>query len=166
MSTHPTPPPRLTHIDSHGAAQMVNIGAKDVTERRAVAEARVRCSPELLAQVTANRLAKGNLIEVARLAGIQAAKRTSHLIPLCHQVPLDVVEVEIEQQTDALRVRATAVAQWKTGVEMEALTAAAVASLTVIDMGKAVDRSMEIEHIRLIEKTGGRRGDWRRQDSE
>ncbi len=150
----------LSHLDEHGRARMVDVGAKAVTRRRAVAEGRVRISAELAARITENTVAKGNLLEVARLAGIQAAKQTSTLIPLCHTLMLDFVNVEasLEMTADApyVRLRAEVRSEGKTGVEMEALTAVAVAALTIIDMGKAVDRAMVIEDIRLIEKTGGR----------
>ena len=152
---------KLTHIDESGAASMVDVGEKAITRRRAVAEAFVHCSPELLDRIRANTVAKGNLIEVARLAGIQAAKRTDELIPLCHSLPLEVVSVAIELTDTGLRIRAEAITTWKTGVEMEALTAVTVAALTVIDMGKAVDKAMSIDGVRLLEKSGGRGGDYK-----
>lgn len=149
---------KLTHIDRSGQARMVDVGSKPVTQRRAVAEAKVRISPGLRASIAGDTLAKGNLLAVARLAGIQAAKRTDELIPLCHSLPLDSVDVHAELKADHVYVRATATTTAKTGVEMEALTAVAVAALTVIDMGKAVDKGMVIEGVRLLEKTGGRSG--------
>jgi cyclic pyranopterin phosphate synthase len=148
----------LTHVDAAGRARMVDVGEKAVTSRRAAAEARVRISPELHAKIAANTLAKGNLLEVARLAGIQAAKRTDELIPLCHSLPLDVVEVRAELRVDHVYVWAEAKTTARTGVEMEALTAAAVAALTVIDMGKAVDKGMVVEGLRVVLKEGGRSG--------
>ena len=149
---------RLSHIDETGQAKMVNVGDKPATARRAIAIATVHASAELVAAIRNNDLAKGNLIEVARLAGIQAAKRTDQLIPLCHALPLEHADVQIEIHDDHLAIRATCATTAKTGVEMEALTAAAVAALTVIDMGKAIDKTMVIDDLRLIEKTGGRSG--------
>jgi cyclic pyranopterin phosphate synthase len=150
----------LSHIGPDGRARMVDVGDKPVTRRTAVAGAFVRISPELEAKIAANTLAKGNLLEVARLAGIQAAKRTGELIPLCHSLPLDAMDVEAVLEAGAVRIRATARTTARTGVEMEALTAAAVAALTVIDMGKSVDKGMVIEGLRLLEKHGGRSGDY------
>ena len=149
---------KLTHMDEIGRARMVDIGDKPVTKRRAVAEGRVRVSAKLAEAIDANTLAKGNLLEVARLAGIQAAKRTDELIPLCHGLPLDAVRVEAWLADSYVHLRAEASTSWKTGVEMEALTAVSVAALTVVDMGKAIDKAMVIESIRLLEKTGGQSG--------
>ncbi|AFK53600.1 cyclic pyranopterin monophosphate synthase MoaC [Tistrella mobilis] len=152
----------LTHFDESGAAVMVDVSAKDVTERVAVAEARVRMAPETLAVVKRGDAKKGDVIAIARLAGIMGAKRTADLIPLCHPLPLQSVTLDLEAD-DALPglvIRATAKVTARTGVEMEALTAASVASLTVYDMLKAIDRGMTIETIRLIEKRGGRSGHW------
>lgn len=146
---------RLSHVDADGRARMVDVGDKAVTVRRAVAEGRVRISPALASAIAANTLKKGDLLGVARLAGIQAAKRTSELIPLCHNLALDHVGVEASLDGEAVVLRAEARCTARTGVEMEALTAVAVAALAVIDMGKAVDPAMTIEHIRLVEKTGG-----------
>jgi len=145
----------LTHLDARGLARMVDVSEKPVTRRRAVASGRVRVSAALAAQITANSVRKGNLLEVARLAGIQAAKQTATLIPLCHNLPLDQVHVEAWLEGQYVQLRAEARTEAKTGVEMEALTAVAVAALTVVDMGKAVDAGMVIEEIRLLEKTGG-----------
>ncbi len=150
---------RLSHLDESGHAHMVDVGEKPITRRVAVAEALVRASAELLEAVRSNAVAKGNVIEVARLAGIQAAKRTDELIPLCHALPLDCAEVGIDVGEEGLTIRAEVSTTWKTGVEMEALTAVTIAALTVIDMGKAVDRAMVIDNVRLISKTGGRSGD-------
>jgi len=148
----------LTHLDKQGTARMVDVGSKPQTRRTAVAEGRVRISAQLAERINANDLAKGNLLEVARLAGVMAAKRTDELIPLCHSLPLDCVDVDAWLEEDAVCLRATASTTSRTGVEMEAFTAVSVAALTVIDMGKAVDSAMVIESIKLIEKTGGRRG--------
>ncbi|GAB4135302.1 bifunctional molybdenum cofactor biosynthesis protein MoaC/MoaB [Thermopirellula anaerolimosa] len=148
----------LTHFDEAGSTRMVDVGAKPFTSRRAVAEGRVRISRALADAIEARTLTKGNLIETARLAGIQAAKRTAELIPLCHPLPLDAVDVTVRLRGEVVEIRAEVRTVWKTGVEMEALTAVSVAALTVIDMGKAVDRTMVIESIRLVEKSGGVHG--------
>jgi len=152
---------RLSHLDDAGKARMVNIADKPMTARCAVAAARVRISPALAKAIRENQLTKGNLLEVAQLAGIQAAKRTDELIPLCHSLPLDAVHVEAKLADGCVELRAEAHTTWKTGVEMEALTAVTVAALTVIDMGKAIDKAMVIEGVRLIEKTGGKSEDYR-----
>lgn len=157
------PGEKLTHLSASGEAHMVDVGDKQVTSRLAVAAGSVRMKPETLAMIIAGDAKKGDVIGTARLAGIMAAKKTSELIPLCHPLNLTKVSVEIEPD-DALpgvRVTATARVDGKTGVEMEALTAASVACLTVYDMAKAVDRGMEIGDIRLVEKSGGKSGDWR-----
>jgi len=151
--------PKLSHVDEHGAARMVDVGDKPTTDRRAVAEGRVRVSPPLAEAIRQNRLAKGNLLEVARLAGVQAAKRTAELIPLCHSLPLSHVDVQATLEEAAVRLRAIVRTRGQTGVEMEALTAVSVAALTVIDMGKSIDKGMVIESVRLVEKTGGTSGD-------
>lgn len=140
---------------------MVDVGDKALTLRVAVAEARVRVSPALARAIRADAVGKGDVLATARLAGIQSAKRTSELIPLCHALPLEHVDVNAKLVGNSVRIRATARATWKTGVEMEALTAAAVAALTVYDMGKSIDRGMVIEGVRVIEKRGGRSGTWR-----
>lgn len=152
----------LSHTDAAGGARMVHVGGKPVTERTAVAEGRVRMSAEAFALVRDNAVAKGDVLTVARLAGIGGAKRTADLVPLCHPVPLDQVEVEAESDAalPGVRITARARATARTGVEMEALTAVAVACLTVYDMVKAVDRGMRIEGIRLVSKTGGVCGDY------
>jgi len=137
---------------------MVDIGEKPVTRRRAVAEAFVRISPELEQAIRAGSVKKGNVLEVARLAGVQAAKRTDELIPLCHSLPLDVVDIRADLEKGRVRITAEARVTARTGVEMEAFVGAAVAALTVVDMGKSVDRGMVIEGLRLIEKEGGRSG--------
>ncbi len=145
----------FSHLVEKGNPRMVDVGDKPVTRRRAVAEGTVRVSAELAARIESNALAKGNLLAVARLAGIQAAKRTGELIPLCHNLPLDFVNVEAWLEGGRVRLRSEVRCEGKTGVEMEALTGVAVAALTVIDMGKAVDPAMTIERIQLVEKTGG-----------
>lgn len=150
---------RLSHLDGKGRARMVDVGAKPVTERTATAEARVRMRPDTLKLVCGGGLPKGDVPAAARLAGTMAAKRTPDLIPLCHPIALSSVAVEIlHEPPDALRILATVKASDRTGVEMEALTAAAVAALTVYDMAKAVDRAMTVESLRLLEKSGGRSG--------
>ena len=156
-----SPSPSLSHLDAHGRASMVDVGAKPVTQRRAVAEARVRISPALAERIAHNTLAKGDLLAVARLAGIQAAKRTDELIPLCHSLPLDSIDVRAELRTDHVYLWAEAKVNARTGVEMEALTAVSIAALTVIDMGKSIDQTMVIEGVRLLEKVGGRSGHFR-----
>ena len=165
---HPTmtdPRPTMSHVAADGSARMVDVAAKPVTERMARAEGFVRISAELERQILENTVKKGSVLEVARLAGMQASKRTDELIPLCHPLPLDSVEVRASVEPGRVRVEATARATARTGVEMEALTAVSVACLTVIDMGKAVDRAMVIEGVRLLEKTGGQHGDWRAPES-
>ena len=153
----------LSHLDSSGRARMVDVSTKPVTARRAVAEGRVTMSIAAFGQVRAAAIAKGDVLAVAEVAGVMGAKRTGDLIPLCHPLPLDRVQVELElmEAWPGVRVTATVAATARTGVEMEALTAVSVACLTVYDMVKAVDREMRISAIRLIEKTGGARGDWR-----
>ncbi len=157
---------KLSHLDEKGRARMVDVGDKPVTARRALAEARVWVGAELAERIRAHTLAKGDLLAVARLAGIQAAKRTWELIPLCHPLALDHVDVEAWVDGERVHLRAEARTRAPTGVEMEALTAASVAALTVIDMGKAVARDMVIESVRLLEKTGGRSGDYRAPGAE
>lgn len=153
--------PSLSHVGPDGSARMVDVGAKPITERRAVAEAFVRISPALEQRIRENTIAKGNVLEVARLAGIMAAKRVDQLIPLCHSLPLDHADVRATLESGRVRIRAEARTHARTGVEMEALTAAAIAALTVIDMGKAVDKEMIVEGLRVIEKIGGRSGEYR-----
>jgi cyclic pyranopterin monophosphate synthase len=154
----------LTHLDSAGRARMVDVGGKDTTERRAVAEAIVRVSPKTAAAVEAGDAPKGDVIGVARIAGIQAAKRTAELIPLCHPLPLTFAGVEATVDPDAGQIVLTAEARTtgQTGVEMEALTAASVAALTVYDMVKGIERGARIESVLLLEKSGGKSGEWRR----
>jgi cyclic pyranopterin phosphate synthase len=151
----------LTHFDESGASRMVDVSGKEETLRIARASARVRMLPATLALIRDRGVAKGDVREVARLAGILAAKRTGELIPLCHPLPITSAEVEFRfEGDDLLRVEATVSVRGRTGVEMEALAAATVAALTVYDMCKAVDRGMIIERVRLEEKTGGRSGHW------
>jgi cyclic pyranopterin phosphate synthase len=154
----------LTHIDAAGNAHMVDVTAKAVTAREAVAEAVVRMSSKTLSLIAAGGLKKGDVLSVARIAGIQAAKNCSELIPLCHPLMLTSIAVDIELQAEANRVRIEARCKLtgQTGVEMEALTAASVAALTIYDMCKAVDKGMVIEQLRLLEKTGGKSGSWTR----
>jgi cyclic pyranopterin monophosphate synthase len=154
----------LTHLDSAGNARMVDVGAKPATERRAVALAVVRVTPETAALVQAGDAPKGDVLGVARIAGILAAKRTSELIPLCHPLALSFVGVEgsIDASAGTIELIAEARTTGPTGVEMEALTAASVAALTVYDMVKGVQRGAEIASVALEEKSGGRSGDWRR----
>jgi cyclic pyranopterin phosphate synthase len=155
---------KLSHVDEHGRARMVDVSGKPVTLRTAVAEGAVRMSAAAFELVAANGVAKGDVLAVAEVAGTMGAKRTGELIPLCHPLGLDsiVVEARLDPELPGVRVTATATATGRTGVEMEALTAVAVACLTVYDMVKAVDREMEVEGIRLLSKTGGTRGDWSR----
>src|SRR5690349_20573048 len=155
---------RLTHVDRRGRPRMVDVTAKAVTPRRAVAEALVAVEQEPLSLIVDGRGPKGDVLTVAELAGVMAAKKTAELIPLCHPLPLTDVGVEITPDRGAggLRIRTTVATTSQTGVEMEALTAASVAALTVYDMIKAVDRTAEIRHIRLLEKSGGKSGEWHR----
>jgi cyclic pyranopterin phosphate synthase len=150
--------PSLSHVGPDGAARMVDVGSKPVTARLARAEAKVSMTPALVQQIRERSVRKGAVLDVARLAGILAAKRTDELIPLCHTLPLDDVEIALELEEDGVRIEATVRTQARTGVEMEALVAATVAALTVIDMGKAVDPAMVIERVRVLEKRGGRSG--------
>lgn len=156
----------LTHIDDRGRARMVDVGDKPATRRTAVASGLLRMRDETRARVLAGETPKGNVVEVARIAGIQAAKRTAELIPLCHPLPLSHVDVQVQADDDGLAVRATAATTGPTGVEMEALVAAAVALLTLYDMCKAVDRDMSLERVRLEEKHGGRSGSWTRDGDD
>ncbi|CAD5108491.1 cyclic pyranopterin monophosphate synthase MoaC [Zestomonas carbonaria] len=156
----------LTHLDSQGRANMVDVTDKAVTSREAVAEARVRMRPETLQMIVDGEHPKGDVFAVARIAGIQAAKKTSDLIPLCHPLLLTSVKVELSAEgTDAVRIQARCKLAGQTGVEMEALTAASVAALTIYDMCKAVDRGMVIEAVRLLEKQGGKSGHFKAGES-
>ncbi len=152
----------LTHLDQRGQAHIVDIGDKAVTRRRAVATARLEAQPETIALIMGGELKKGDALAVARIAGIMAAKKTSELIPLCHPIPLTKVSVEITEDGPALLVTATAETTAQTGVEMEAMTAASVAALTLYDMAKSHDRAMRITAVQLEEKSGGKSGDFHR----
>lgn len=155
----------LSHFDEAGASRMVDVGAKAVTRRLARASALVRMAPETAALIRDRAAAKGDVLEVARLAGIMATKCTADLIPLCHPLPVESVKIDFAFEGDqSLRIEATVHIEAKTGVEMEALTAVSVAALTIYDMCKSVDRGMTIGPIQLEEKSGGRSGQWRRSD--
>jgi len=154
----------LTHFDEKGASRMVDVSGKDVTERVAVAAGRVLMAAETFMLIKDKGAAKGDVLEVARIAGIMAAKKTSGLIPLCHPLPLEkvVIDFQLDEKASAVEIRAEAKVTARTGVEMEALTAVTVAALTIYDMCKAVDRGMEITGICLLEKSGGRSGHFTR----
>jgi cyclic pyranopterin phosphate synthase len=152
---------QLTHLDEHGAARMVDVSAKDATAREGLAEGRIIMCAEALSAIRDGTTKKGDVLAVARVAGIMAAKKTSDLIPLCHPLALSSVTVDFELLEDGIRVVATARTTGPTGVEMEALTATSVALLTLYDMAKALDRAMVIDGVRLLAKSGGRSGDWR-----
>jgi cyclic pyranopterin monophosphate synthase len=151
---------KLSHYDESGAARMVDISTKAPTKRTARAHALVRMRPEVIAQLPENP--KGNPLEIARVAGISAAKKTSELIPLCHPLMLSHVDVEVQVETDGVRITSSVATTGPTGVEMEALTAAGVAALTVYDMTKALDKGIEIQDLYLLEKSGGKSGDYKR----
>lgn len=156
----------LTHLDERGRARMVNVGEKAVTHRICIARGEVRMLPETLARIVEGKVAKGDVLATARIAGIQAAKRTGEWIPLAHPMPLDSVEVFLEPAAsgDALLIEARVEAHWKTGVEMEALVSVSAAGLTVYDMCKAVDREMVVGQVRLVAKRGGKSGEFVRSD--
>ena len=160
-------PDRFTHFDAQGQAHMVDVGDKDVTERVAVASGSIRMQAETLAMILEGGHKKGDVLGVARIAGIMGAKRTSELVPLCHPLPLTKVGIDFSPDSHQQEIRATATAKTRgqTGVEMEALCAVQIALLTIYDMCKAVDRGMVIERVRLEEKSGGKSGHWRRSDS-
>jgi cyclic pyranopterin phosphate synthase len=160
--------PEFSHIDKSGSVKMVDVTGKASTRRRAVARGRVLMSPETLAQILDGNIAKGAVLETARIAGIMAAKKTADLIPLCHPLALSHVRVDLyaDPETGAVEIEAAARVSGPTGVEMEALTAVCTAALTVYDMCKAVDRTMIISDVRLMEKTGGKSGTYSRQASE
>jgi cyclic pyranopterin phosphate synthase len=153
--------PKLTHLDESGHARMVDVGAKDDTTRIAVARGEIVMKPETLVLIRAGSIKKGDVLTVAQVAGIMAAKKTSELIPLCHPLPLTKVDVDLalDESLPGVRITATAKTIGKTGVEMEALTAVSVAALTVYDMAKAAEKTMKIQNIRLVEKHGGKSGD-------
>ena len=157
---------QFTHFDESGAAHMVDVGAKAVTQREAVAEGVIRMEPDTLAMIMAGTHRKGDVLGIARIAGIMASKKTADLIPLCHPLALTHVGLRLEPEPGHHQVRVTATVRTsgQTGVEMEALTAVQVALLTIYDMCKAMDRSMTMQDIRLLEKSGGKSGEWRRFD--
>ena len=160
----------FSHINKTGDVQMVDVSGKSDTHRTAVARARVLLSADVLGKIKEQAIAKGDLLATARIAGIQAAKKCADLIPLCHTLPLDKVQIDITQfdepDKSGLSILTTCKTTGKTGVEMEALTAASVAALTIYDMCKALDKSIVIEQIKLLEKTGGKSGEWRRKGSD
>jgi cyclic pyranopterin phosphate synthase len=156
------PGTHLTHLNEAGAARMVDVSAKPVTTREATATGRVLCSPTVIALLRGEGVPKGDALAVARIAGIQAAKRTPDLVPLAHPVAVHAVDVDLHVSDDGVDVRATVRTADRTGVEMEALTCVAVAGLALIDMIKAVDKLAEITQVRVVAKSGGRSGDWRR----
>src|SRR5688572_20881487 len=156
---------RMTHLDERGQARMVDVGSKPATARSATATGRIRMSPGTLAAIRDGSGPKGDVLAAARIAGIMAAKKTAELIPLCHPLALESVTVDFAFEDDAVRATATAAISGKTGVEMEAITACSIALLTIYDMAKALDKAMIVEDLRLIEKRGGKSGDWRAPDS-
>ena len=158
------PRARLSHVDDQGGVRMVDVGRKATTRREAVARGLIAIAPDALELIRTRKIAKGDPLQAARLAGIMAAKRTADLIPLCHPLPLSSVDVELRPRRDGYEIEATARTTAQTGVEMEALTAVAAAGLTIYDMVKAVDKTMVIGDIRLIRKTGGRSGTYRRRE--
>jgi cyclic pyranopterin phosphate synthase len=151
----------LTHIDAEGAAHMVDVSGKEVTTREAVAKGRISMSAEAAAAIRDGSAKKGDVLAVARVSGIMAAKRTSDLIPLCHPLPISSVSIDLTPDASGVNATATVRTTGQTGVEMEALTAVSVALLTIYDMVKAVDKAMEISAVRLVSKTGGKSGDYR-----
>lgn len=157
---------QFSHLDDSGSLRMVDVSSKSVTQRRARASGRVSASAETIVQIRKNRVAKGNVLEAARLAGIMAAKNTGQWIPLCHPLQLSHVQVEFTLTDAGVEIEATSLAEGKTGVEMEALVAVSAAALTIYDMCKAVDRNMEIGSIRLMEKSGGRSGHFVRSSDQ
>ena len=152
----------LTHLDAQGKARMVDVGAKPATQRVAVVAGRIRMSPQALTAIRDGAVPKGDVLAAARIAGIMAAKKTAELIPLCHPLGLDAVTVDFALAEDGVVVTATASLTARTGVEMEAMVAVSIALLTIYDMAKAIDKSMVIDAVRLIEKRGGKSGDWKR----
>jgi len=155
---------KLTHLDETGAASMVDVGSKPATNRTATATGRITMSAAALTAIRSGDAPKGDVLSTARIAGIMAAKKTAELIPLCHPLGLDSILVEFEFEADGIRATATASVVGKTGVEMEAMTAASVSLLTIYDMGKALDKSMVIGGIHLLKKSGGKSGDWSSND--
>lgn len=156
----------LSHLDENGQAHMVDVSGKAVTDREALASARVKMKPETLNLILQGGIPKGDVFSAARIAGIMAAKRTHELIPLCHPIPLSAIDIRVEVAGDTeVLLYASVKTTWQTGVEMEALTAVSVTALTIYDMCKAVDRGMEINAVRLESKTGGKSGSFKRQDA-
>ncbi|MBC7160043.1 MAG: cyclic pyranopterin monophosphate synthase MoaC [Porphyrobacter sp.] len=155
----------LSHLDEHGQARMVDVGGKPDSARAAIAAGRIRMSAQALAAIRDGSGPKGDVLAVARVAGIMAAKRTGELIPLCHPLALDAVSVDFAFEEDAIAVTARASLTGRTGVEMEAMTAVCIALLTIYDMAKAIDKGMVIEQVRLLAKSGGKSGPWRAPDS-
>jgi cyclic pyranopterin phosphate synthase len=153
---------RLSHLDENGAARMVDVGGKSETARSAIAKGRITMSAAALDAIRDGDAPKGDVLAAARIAGIMAAKKTAELIPLCHPLALDAVTVDLAIGSDGIEVSATASLTGRTGVEMEAMTACCVALLTIYDMAKAIDKGMTIGEVRLVEKTGGKSGPWRR----
>lgn len=166
MTQNSSANPQLTHLDAQGSARMVDVSAKEQTRRHAVAAGQVRMSLETFAAIEAGNAPKGDVLGTARIAGIMGAKQTSGLIPLCHPLPISKVEVQLtaDPQLPGYQIRAEVVTKAETGVEMEALTAVSVAALTLYDMAKALEKGMQIESIRLVSKTGGKSGDYIRQE--
>jgi cyclic pyranopterin phosphate synthase len=158
----------LSHLDAAGRARMVDVSEKPVTRRACVARGQVRMAPETLARISAGSLPKGDVLATARLAAIQAAKRTDEWIPLCHSLPLDSIEIDLipDPAGSCVRIEARTSVHARTGVEMEALVAVAAAGLTIYDMCKAVDRGISLEGVRLVRKSGGKSGDWTRSDED
>ncbi len=157
--------PELSHFDEKGNSRMVDVGDKAVSRRIAIASGGVKLQPNTLARITRREMKKGDVLEVARLAGIMAAKKTSDLIPLCHPIRLDSVQLEFSFPNDSsIRIEATVCASDRTGVEMESLTAVMAAGLTIYDMCKSIDRGMQLTDVHLVEKTGGKSGDYRRTE--
>ena len=152
---------KLTHLDDEGAARMVDVSAKAETKREAIAEGRILIAAAALDAIRAGSVKKGDVLAVARVAGIMAAKKTAELIPLCHPLPISGVTLDLTIEPDGIRATAAVTTTYTTGIEMEALTAVSVALLTVYDMAKALDRRMRIEGVRLLSKTGGKSGDWK-----
>ena len=166
MTDSPSPATGLTHFDASGRARMVDVGAKEETQRVAVARGRIRMQPETVAVIREGRAAKGDVLAVAQVAAIMAAKKTPEIIPMCHPLLLTRIDVDFQLTEDAVEIEARVDTKGQTGVEMEALTAVSAAALTIYDMVKAVDRGMTIEAIRVEKKQGGRSGDWTRDESD
>jgi cyclic pyranopterin phosphate synthase len=154
----------FSHLDEKGKTRMVDVSAKPITSRRAIAEGKIRLTPSIVEAIRKNKVAKGNVSEVARVAGIQAAKKASELIPLCHPIPISSIDIQIQLKGETIVLRAEVKSDAKTGAEMEALTAVSVAALTVYDMCKGIDKGMEIGSIQLLEKEGGKSGYYRRKN--